>query len=521
MRCVRPAISSLVLLAACGVQRPVDFPAICPTYETAVRPIVVGRCGGCHSAANHEGDYVVGAYADTVSRSADGTPRIAAGEASSPFLQAVRGELTSHDPVRDTADAAKLTDWVVRCRAASHALEYHPNGWATPTDAKFHGAALRASFYDFGTCRQCHGEDLRGGKSQVDCNSCHSEGALGCNTCHGDATSAAPPRDLKGARSPASMGVGAHRAHVTGAGLGCGTCHLDVKKATDEGHYRRGGVFLTGPAEVTLKAGFWNRSKATCEQTTCHAPFPADTAPTKKDPVWTTAGGLDCGSCHGAPPSSHASGATPCATCHPSSADGGVAVATHLDGKVDLKGSADRCDSCHSGPGAKKFLGLDGKPKGAHDAHLTAGTLRGPLGCDECHAVPATLLAPGHLDAPPADVFPKDLGGLAWKFGVTPAFDRASGTCTSYCHGSGNFGHPDTAPGLARSPAWDGGTAQAACGTCHGLPPVDGTVGHAPTVGLPCATCHSSVQPDGGIVFIPLPDGGFTSKHLDGKITGP
>ena len=74
--------------------------------------------------------------------------------------------------------------------------------------------ALRASFYNFGECKNCHGDDLRGGGAKVDCNSCHLKGPLECNTCHGDATSSAPPRDLKGVRLTTSLGVGAHRSHV-------------------------------------------------------------------------------------------------------------------------------------------------------------------------------------------------------------------------------------------------------------------------------------------------------------------
>lgn len=513
MRCARPAISSLLLLLACGVQRPPDG-AICPTYETAIRPLVTARCAQCHAGEGAKGGYTVGPYLDTVSRDDDGVPRITP-DRSSPFLRAVRGELDGHAALAP-ADAAKLEDWVIRCLASPRALALHPVGWSTPTDPKsFHGAALRASFYDFGACENCHGEDLRGGKSGVDCQTCHAEGPLACNTCHGDATSAAPPRDLGGGRAKTRIGVGAHRAH---AAQGCGTCHLDVQDAGDEGHYRRRGVFSKGPAEVLLKPGprgaaFWNRPAATCGNTYCHAPSTTDTAPSRKDPVWTMPGSLDCGSCHGAPPSSHASADAPCTACHDPD------PALHVNGKVDVKGGGQGCDACHAGPQAQAFTGLTGKKNGAHDAHLKGGTLRGPMGCDECHLVPATLTAPGHLDAPPADVFPQDLGGLAWKFGAVPSFDRATGTCTTYCHGSGNFGHVDTAPGLNRAPTWDAGSQQAACGTCHGLPPIDGTLGHSS--GLSCATCHGkSVLPDGGIRFTPLPDGGVTSQHLDGKITG-
>jgi predicted CxxxxCH...CXXCH cytochrome family protein len=104
-----------------------------------------------------------------------------------------------------------------------------------------------------------------------------------------------------------------------------------------------------------------------------------------------------------------------------------------------------------------------------------------------------------------------------------PTYNAANATCSNYCHGGGDFGHPDTAPGLLRTPLWTGGTDQAACGTCHGLPPRDGTVGHlAAAAGtVTCDFCHTgTVYPDGGIIFSTLPDGGLTSRHIDGKITG-
>ncbi|HEY1089167.1 MAG TPA: CxxxxCH/CxxCH domain-containing protein, partial [Archangium sp.] len=91
-------------------------------------------------------------------------------------------------------------------------------------------------------------------------------------------------------------------------------------------------------------------------------------------------------------------------------------------------------------------------------------------------------------------------------------YDATNATCTTSCHQG--QGGTDMAPGLIRNPSWTGGPSQAACGTCHGLPPQDGSQWHA--LAAPCATCHSgSIDADGGIVF----DGG-TSRHIDGRVTG-
>ncbi len=525
MRCARSAISSLALLAlgGCGVLRQSDAQPICAPYEASIRPLVELRCGTCHSAERDAGGYVVGPYLQTLSRREDGTPRVIPGDDGSLFLRAARGELPQHTAV--AADELKrLSSWVVSCRAAPKHGSFHPVGWSTPTDPEqFHGKALRASAYDFAVCEECHGSDLRGGASKVDCNGCHSEGPKACNTCHGDSASAAPPRDLQGARSATRIGVGAHRTHLFAGPLhalafDCNTCHPEVK---DEGHYRDAALLKT-PAEVKLDAGTWSHDTATCANTYCHRPSKLDVAPTYLDPKWTVPGTLGCGHCHGNPPSTHQT-TLPCEVCHGAGyADGGVDRALHVDGKVQLRGDGQMCDACHSGPSSPTFVDLKGRADaGAHDAHLHAHLLRGPLTCNECHHVPGTLLEPGHLDsAPPAEVFPRDEGGLAFKAGAMPVYDASNATCGSvYCHGGGDFGHPDLAPGLNRTPSWTGGPSQGACGSCHGLPPQDGTLGH--TSGLSCDFCHGgTVRADGGIVFQTLPDGGLTSKHLDGKITG-
>jgi predicted CxxxxCH...CXXCH cytochrome family protein len=548
MRCVRSATSKALLaavafaFAGCGVVRPSDSAAVCPSYEDAIRPLVESSCASCHGVDRSEGGYVVGEYRATVSRRPDGSARITPGDADSLFLTAVRGELPGHDAL-GASERKRLTSWVVECRAATADADYHPQGWPTPTDtgrsedggAQFHGTALREKFYRFGECQQCHGDDLRGGKTQSDCASCHTfqAGQLACNTCHGSAQSPAPPRDLAGTSLPSNLGVGAHRKHVD-ANVACTECHQDIRALEDEGHYRRNGVFqidfMTGrflPADVQLArsndAGVasWNRGQATCTNTACHAPVPSDTRAMNMAPVWTSLGQVGCGSCHGQPPASHPADQLACQTCHGAGYEPGrVNAATHLNGLVDFRGDASRCDSCHSGPSSPQFVDLSGRTVdagvrtvGAHDAHLKSNRLRGPIACNECHLVPNTLAAPGHIDsAAPAEVFPLGFTGISAGQTVMPVYDATNATCTTSCHqGQGDV---DLAPGLIRTPSWTGGPSQAACGTCHGLPPQDGSQWHA--LATPCATCHGgSIELDGGIIF----DGG-TSRHIDGRVTG-
>lgn len=176
-----------------------------------------------------------------------------------------------------------------------------------------------------------------------------------------------------------------------------------------------------------------------------------------------------CQSCHGSDFAGKST-APSCLTCH---REGPTA-----------------CDTCHATPPAT----------GAHTAHVVQG-----IACSECHVVPVTWDAPGHiLDesrqpiAGPAQV---TFGALANR-DVTPprrtapaAWDHDSGTCANvYCHG-GVLG--DLAATHAR-PAWTGGPAEVACGGCHGAPPAN----HAQNE---CAVCHPG-------------SGHGTARHNDGTI---
>ncbi|MBK9033288.1 MAG: CxxxxCH/CxxCH domain-containing protein [Myxococcales bacterium] len=346
---------------------------------------------------------------------------------------------------------------------------------------------------------------------------------LACDSCHGSAGDPSPPNGVTGATSTTARGVGAHRSHLRAATwhapVACSECHTVPTTIGAAGHADTPlPAELTFGALATAAGATPSFDGVTCTNAYCHgatlAPGGSDTTPT-----WTTVDGTQaaCGTCHGLPPGGvhpSVSGPVPaaCAACHSAviAADGSFAnPALHIDGIVEVVATS--CDACHgsaANPAPPRGLGGEtattARAVGAHQAHLGAATWHGPIACEECHRVPATPLAIGHLDTPlPAEL---TFGPLATADGAAPAFDGV--TCTSaYCHGA------TLAPGGSdTTPTWtivDG--SQDACGTCHGLPPG----GPHPTVtGTPpasCAPCHGAVIAAGG---------GFANPalHIDGVV---
>ncbi len=109
---------------------------------------------------------------------------------------------------------------------------------------------------------------------------------------------------------------------------------------------------------------------------------------------------------------------------------------------------------------------------GAHLAHLVAGELANAMLCSSCHQIPAIV-----QEHSAQKIF---FSGLAVQQGAQPNYNT-DGTCSNaYCHG--NFANGNA----SNKPAWTG-SGQAACGTCHGLPPGGSHPSVAPGS---CGTCH-------------------------------
>ncbi len=332
----------------------------------------------------------------------------------------------------------------------------HDQGILDPGSDAFHGTLLARTNWGFARCAECHGEDFSGGTSGVSCVSCHQQGPTACVTCHRD-------------ESPSHA---VHRA----ASLTCAECHRVPERWDAPGHIVDDAL----PAEVTFGAlaaatldpddreGPPVFDGARCSNVYCHGAVLHAGGGSDTQPTWDATATGTCGSCHAAPPPSHAR--SDCATCHPQSAP-------HIDGALQI-GTTNDCSGCHgSAASPAPPFDLEGNQfttaigVGAHQAHLQAPSgLRGPIPCETCHAVPATVTAVGHLDASPAEVNPE----LGW--------DRESQTCTTWCHG------------VAR-PSWTS-HGEVVCGSCHGAPPADANHDAQMTIAT-CVSCHVGTHMDG------------------------
>jgi predicted CxxxxCH...CXXCH cytochrome family protein len=146
-----------------------------------------------------------------------------------------------------------------------------------------------------------------------------------------------------------------------------------------------------------------------------------------------------------------------CAECHGADFAGGTSgrscLTCHQSGPT-------ACSVCHGAPPATV----------AHVAHARK------YDCTACHKKPSTWSEPGHLGS---------------RAQVTVPYDGARCSKT-YCHGDA-------------TPAWNGGPGEAACGSCHGVPPAN----HA---SARCGDCHGRVADNQQRIV-------GETLHADGKVS--
>jgi len=514
----------------------------------------VGRCASCHGDANRSGDYLRRAAPpkDLMQQSIPGYPGVGAHDihlnASSTHAAVACSEChvipTAVDspghaddgppgdvkfgPLAKTGDLKPAYDPATRTCQSSYC---HGEAWAVWTEPRDSSAA----------CGTCHSLPPKAPHPQSDrCYACHAEvidadrhfiaperhvdgivdyAAGDCKICHGGDKNAAPPLDTLGNASISAIGVGAHQAHLSGGAnsrpLECKECHVVPEKVEDPTHVDGlpAEVMFTGIARASHHEPEWDESQATCGGTFCHSPSPGER---RNSPRWNQEKPLTCSSCHGLPPALPHPQSENCASCH------GAIVASdnrtiidknrHVNGVVDVS-VENSCTNCHGGANPAPPLDTSGNSTatasgvGAHQTHVRGTERSRAVPCRECHLVPQKVLDSGHLDsALPAEL---SFSGVALAQGAKPEY--TSGTCQSTsCHGAV---FPDGYPtgGMNTAPTWtrvDG--TEAACGSCHGLPP---PAPHpAPSPGYPCHSCHADLAAD---------DVTFTHPelHVDGIVT--
>jgi predicted CxxxxCH...CXXCH cytochrome family protein len=199
------------------------------------------------------------------------------------------------------------------------------------------------------------------------------------------------------------------------------------------------------PAEVAFDSSVtsdprqasWDPSAGTCKGVVCHGA--ANTTP-----KWTESHQFSCTDCHGG--LDNGTGAPP----------------------PDLEGNTS----------------ISATGVGAHQSHVMTGPLRVGIDCVQCHITPSNVDDPGHIEGGPPFLAEITWGDLA-SLNTSPVYIQGENPrCSNvYCHG-GSF--DEDQKGTLTEPTWttvDG--TQAACGTCHKIPP------HQPYGS--CELCHGSV----------------------------
>ncbi len=378
--------------------------------------------------------------------------------------------------------------------------------------ASCHGYPPPAPHPEQTNCASCHGDVVHADGTFAQ-RSLHLNGQVDvavpddCRACHGGADGPAPPTDTLGNSDTTLAGVGAHQAHVAGgdwhAAIPCETCHVVPEVVSAAGHVDSGlpaEVVFAGAARFHDADPSYDFEATTCSNGYCHgATLSGGAHPV---PDWTLVDGTQasCGSCHGAPPPAPHPQTDQCAACHGEviGEDGFVAGSRHIDGVLDV--GEPSCNSCHGSPGDPALAVNQAPPRdlsgatersargvGAHQAHVAVVAAEDAwhveIGCADCHVVPETTLAAGHID----DLQPAELvwSERATLDGATPSFDTETLSCSgTYCHGSTLAGGSDTSPSWVDEVELD-------CGSCHGAPPPAPHPDDAV-----CANCHASVVND-------------------------
>jgi predicted CxxxxCH...CXXCH cytochrome family protein len=405
-----------------------------------------------------------------------------------------------------------LEQWI-RASAPAFRGSVHSPGIVDPRSNEWHGKVLRDRRWapmldaaDSQACGRCHdGAPVRpagvtlAAPGATACTSCHTEpaGVLACNTCHGSGARTYPPRD-KCFFPEDKDRSGAHAAHVESSpthqgGFACSTCHPVPDDRVIGGLHGNGSVEVVFDRVVVAGEASYDRTTKTCA-VDCH-----DRGGARPRPAWNDAGRLTCNDCHRAPPERHPPGA--CSKCHGEADATGASLRVgtlHMNGKVDLGDGSGKCGACHG-------RADDPWPQtGAHAVHESP-TLTTPIECDNCHTVPPSVMATGHLDG----IIQVAFGGRALARGAHPTWDGR--TCSgAACHGAALRDAPTLVP------EWASTMPRASCTGCHGIPPTQ----HTASTSCDRSTCHGVEVARDAMGMLSITNEGKL-VHVDGAIQAP
>lgn len=504
-------MAACLALAAQGCADLRDAPApATPDWELDLRPMLVSRCARCHDGETPAGDWSVARYTDAVAcfEAVDGGVGVSVAARLRRAL-----DRADHAPHVDATLRRAVEAWI-RGGARPRRGSMHEGGFVDPRSPSFHGRVLRAARWApmlDGTrqdaCGRCHeGAPARPANVReaataagaTPCTACHTApaGALDCSTCHGEGGRVWPGATCRSL--PLTHGD-AHARHVLPGAtlqqpLACSTCHPMRDATLATGPHGDGVVDVRFDPSVVGATGRFDAPTGACS-VGCHQADADSPVPHWRTPSATPT----CGSCHGAPPANHWT--QPCTTCHAEANATGTALARtamHLNGRVDLGDGSNTCAACHG-------RGGDPWPLDAtHQAHRNTQSATA-VACAECHEVPTTVTAAGHLDDRGAgDV---RFGARATARGARPMF--SAGTCASVaCHGEGLVGRS------AVRVAWRGEALAGGCAGCHGAPP---PLPHTSNASCELVLCHGGeVERVGGALQIIA---SRRAAHLDGFVT--
>lgn len=216
-----------------------------------------------------------------------------------------------------------------------------------------------------------------------------------------------------------------------------------------------------------------------------------------------------------------------CVKCHAADYKGGIigGVANCTRCHTQPKGP-EACNTCHGSYRNPSIIAPTSN--GAHNPHLYANVQGKVVACTECHTVPATYYAAGHIDNPddPAEVifgaFTKTQTNKVGTPNYTatlptytpnPSYATATGCANTYCHGYFKNGNQ------ANVVKWTDGANGKKCGTCHGDPvtgnPLPGGTHVQGSFANNCFGCHNIGKFDAGTTTWTVDS---TNVHVDGKL---